>query len=102
MSATPDSTTTATLAHDSSWQDADCFRSLAEMRQVHAEMLKLHWETENSPEFVKEVKRFLECGAATGALLDAEGERSAAQSLLDYWANMLFRATAKDRPPARL
>jgi hypothetical protein len=39
-----------------------------------------------------EASAFVERGAASGALLDADGDRRAAQGLLDFWSNLLYRS----------
>src|SRR5262249_35541200 len=43
-------------------------------------------------EFLAAVERFLERAAATGARLDGDAARQEVQSLLAYWANLLYRA----------
>jgi WD40 repeat protein/tetratricopeptide (TPR) repeat protein len=63
------------------------------MRQEHNRLLKKHRQTGNSLGFVDEVKQFMDHGAATGTVLGTDNDRFAAQSLLDYWATILYRAT---------
>ena len=47
--------------------------------------------------FLSEASAFIEQGRAVGALLDTEEERAVAQSLLDYWAAILYRSDVE--PP---
>jgi WD40 repeat protein/tetratricopeptide (TPR) repeat protein len=72
------------------------FCSLAEMRSAHNALLKLYREVRNSLRSLEDIRRFLERGRATGALLGSDSERSAAQSLLDYWATTLYRVTGQE------
>ncbi len=65
---------------------ADAFPSLSALRSAHNELLEAHREQGDSESFWQEIESFLLRGRATGALLDSEDERWAAQSLLDYWA----------------
>ena len=44
---------------------------------------------------------FIQRGRATGVLLDSSQDRRASQSLLDYWANALYRA-GREPPDATL
>lgn len=83
--------------------DAPYFPSVIALRAAHSELLK----RENallqsapglsSPQFLDEVENFIARGRATGALLYDDDERWDAQSLLNYWATVLYRAgrTAK-------
>ncbi|HMN26678.1 MAG TPA: hypothetical protein PKE45_00885, partial [Caldilineaceae bacterium] len=50
-----------------------------------------------SAAFQSEVAQFIVRAQATGALLDTSHDRRAAQSILDYWANVLYRA--RYQPP---
>src|SRR5207244_2462926 len=47
------------------------------------------------------VAAFVQRGSATGVLLDSSDDRRTAQSLLNYWANMLYRA-GHESPDATL
>jgi hypothetical protein len=67
------------------------FPSFASLRATHNTLLKRHRESGNTPEFLAEVEAFIQRGQATGALLDAEDDRWASQSLLDYWSAMMHR-----------
>src|SRR5690242_621572 len=72
--------------------DAAGFPSMASLRLAHADLLKRERANGAAPAFLDEVTNFIRRGRATGALLDIDGERWAAQSLLDYWATVLYRA----------
>lgn len=73
-------------------KDEDRFPSLAFLRAAHSEMLKLHRERGNDPEVLAKIERLIDKGQATGALLENDDDRWAAQSLLDYWNSLLYRA----------
>ncbi len=68
------------------------FPSLVSMRAAHSDLLKRHRESGNTPELLAAMQVFIRQGQATGALLDREQDRWTSQSLLDYWATMLYRA----------
>lgn len=83
---------------------AGAFLSITAMRDLHGELLKRRREaglgstassqqrTDSAAEqLVRKIAAFVERGRQTGALLDNEDERAAAQSLLTYWANILQR-----------
>jgi hypothetical protein len=72
--------------------DGDRFPSLASLQAAHSELLKLHREQGNEPEILAEIEQLMLKGQATGILLDSEDDRWAAQSLLDYWSSLLYRA----------
>jgi WD40 repeat protein/tetratricopeptide (TPR) repeat protein len=63
------------------------------MKEAHAELLQAHRDTRNSLNFLDRVRGFLARGTVTGARVGLDAERYAAQSLLDYWATVLYRAT---------
>jgi len=67
------------------------FPSFDSLRAAHSDLLKQHRQIGDSPEMGKAVQAFILKAQATGALIDNENERMAAQSLLDYWATHLFR-----------
>jgi hypothetical protein len=72
--------------------DGDRFPSLTALRNAHSEMLKLHRKWGNVPEMKAKIEQLINKGRVTGALLDSEEDRWAAQSLLDYWNSLLYRA----------
>ncbi len=66
--------------------------SLTSLRTAHNRLLAAHRESGSTPSLLAETSLFIEQGRTTGALLDGEEERAVAQSLLDYWAAILYRA----------
>ncbi|MEL7039281.1 MAG: hypothetical protein AAFO04_27265 [Cyanobacteria bacterium J06592_8] len=72
------------------------FLSFTELRKKHNE-LRQHQPSDYTPQFITEVDEFLRRGQATGSILDDEDDRWATQSLLDYWASILYREGHK--PP---
>jgi NACHT domain len=72
--------------------DENRFSSLTLLRNAHSKMLTLHREKGNEPEIIAKIEQLINKGRATGALLDNEDDRWAAQSLLDYWNSLLYRA----------
>ena len=79
------------MTNYSQTSNPETFPSFASLRAAHSELLKQHRQTELTPKLLTEVKTFLLRGRTTGALLDTEDERWAAQSLLDYWTSILYR-----------
>lgn len=68
------------------------FVSLTSLRMAHNRLLSTHRESGGAPGLLADAARFIQQGRASGALLDEEEERGVAQSLLDYWAALLYRA----------
>ncbi len=66
------------------------FASLAQLRAAHRELLRQR-EEDDDPAFVGEVVAFVDRASDTGAVLDGDEDRWAAQGILDYWANRLYR-----------
>lgn len=77
----------------STWVDGKPnFPSLLALQTAHADLNKRCRDGATVRDDVwQEVKVFIAKGKATGALLADDNERYAAQSLLDYWATMLYR-----------
>jgi WD40 repeat protein len=73
-------------------QPEAAFPSFAALRAAHTDLLRRQRSNGQAPELVPEMRDFLYQGQATGALIDVEAERLAAQSLLDYWSSVLERA----------
>jgi len=67
------------------------FLSLDSMRAAHSELLKRQREKAKARDLLADAEAFILKGRATGALLDEEDERWAAQGLLDYWSTRLYR-----------
>ncbi len=71
------------------------YPTLHELRAEHARLLAerpRQGEEGSAPGFLQQVAEFIRRGAATGAYIDDEEDRRGAQSLLDFWANVLYRA----------
>jgi hypothetical protein len=79
----------------------DRFSSLASLQAAHSKLLKLHRERGNEPEILAEIGQLMLKGQTTGIFLDSEDDRWAAQSLLDYWSSLLYRA-GQEQPDAIL
>ncbi|MBI3242753.1 MAG: WD40 repeat domain-containing protein [Chloroflexi bacterium] len=73
--------------------DTTRFPSFASLRTAHNDLLQRQRELlgGDATESIAAVESFLQRGQATGALLDAEADRRAAQSLLNYWTTSLYR-----------
>jgi WD40 repeat protein/cell division protein FtsL len=67
------------------------YPSLVALQTAHNDLLRRQRQESDTPTFQAAVLGFLWDGTATGALLDADDDRRAAQSILDYWAARLFR-----------
>ena len=67
------------------------YNSLSSLREVHTKLLKRYKEGENE-EVLTEIETFVRRACATGTVLDNENDRDAAQSLLDYWMTVIYRA----------
>ncbi len=68
------------------------FPSPATLHAAHAGLLQRRRRGGDSATFLDAVAAFIHSARATGALLDADDDRRAGQSLLDYWSNILYRA----------
>lgn len=79
----------------------DPFPSLTALRAAHASLLEAHRSQADAADFWPQVDAFLWRGQATGALLDQEGERVGAQSLLDYWTATAY-SVGRTAPDALL
>lgn len=77
------------------------FPSLAALRALHSKLLEAHRTQAASDAFWQEVASFLLRGSRSGALLDREEERWAAQSLLDYWSATAY-SVGRAMPDAAL
>jgi len=85
------------LAQQDAQQPSMPFVSLISLRTFHNQLLTTHRQYGSTPGFLSEAGTFIEQGRAAGALLDTEEERAVAQSLLDYWAAILYRSDVE--PP---
>lgn len=68
------------------------YPSLGVLRGAHAELLRRRRAESETPALWDEAARFIADGRASGAVLDNDGERETAQSLLDYWSTLLVQA----------
>jgi WD40 repeat protein len=67
------------------------FPSLASLRAAHSDLLKRFRASGTTSEMIAEMETFIRRGKATGALIDNDSDRWAAQSELDYWATQLYQ-----------
>src|SRR5262245_19001761 len=67
------------------------YPSLAALQAAHNDLLKRQREQSENAGLSAEVMDFLRQATATGALLDADDDRRAGQSMLDYWVARLYR-----------
>src|SRR5690349_18125462 len=68
------------------------FASLNELREAHFALLeRQRSDDELSNTTITAIKAFIQRSVATGGLLDSDSDRRVAQSLLDYWSNVLHR-----------
>ncbi len=70
---------------------ADRFPSLDSMRAAYRNLLKRQREKAKTSDLRAEAESFILKGRATGALLDEDNDRQAAQGYLDYWSTRLYR-----------
>ena len=75
----------------------DPFPSFAALRARHSELLEIDSETDGEEGYLADVQHFYDQVRATGAILSADEERRASQSILNYWTTVLYRA---DRKPS--
>jgi tetratricopeptide (TPR) repeat protein len=68
------------------------FPSIAALRDEHSALLRKTRNTDGVLEAGVEIKRFIERGRATGAIIDRDPDRWDVQGLLDYWSAILYRA----------
>ena len=84
------------------------FPSLDSLKGRHLKLLELEaapGESETpDPDFIDEVRDFMCRASATGRVLDEQPERATAQTLLNYWSTVLFRAglPEEEMPPTSL
>lgn len=81
--------------------DDTLYPALAALRATHSKLLEAHRTQATSDAFWQEVETFLRRGSRSGALLDRDEERWAAQGLLDYWIATAY-STGHTMPDAAL
>jgi hypothetical protein len=74
--------------------NGNSFASASALRAAHSDLLKRERTAQDIPVFLHEVSDFVQRGRTTGALIDSDNERSASQSMLDYWATLLYEKTS--------
>jgi hypothetical protein len=77
------------------------FPSLGELHANHTRLLREYHAEGGTEERKAQIAAFIETGRATGVFLDDDGDREAAQQILDHWATLLFRM-AGEAPDATL
>ena len=75
--------------------EAESFPSFASLKTAHSELLESEPENANDTKYFDSVEQFFNKARATGELLSDEEERRAAQSILNYWLTVLYRADRK-------
>jgi WD40 repeat protein len=81
--------------------DQSAFAALAALKAAHADLTQRRRASPEPPTLLDDIAAFVRRGQASGALLDDDDERAVAQSLLNYWANILYRA-GREPPDATL
>lgn len=69
----------------------ESFPSAAALRAAHSSLLRRERTERETRAFLAEVAQFIQRGRASGKLIDDVAERRASQSMLDYWATVLYR-----------
>ena len=67
------------------------YLSLENINAAHIKLLQRSKDPDN-PELMDEVERYVASVCAAGAILEADADRDAAQKLVTYWSNTLYRA----------
>jgi WD40 repeat protein len=71
------------------------FLTLAQLRDEHTLLTARFRSQPGEPAVINAAESFIARCGATGTVLDSSAERAAAQTMLDYWATVLFRHTSK-------
>jgi WD40 repeat protein len=66
--------------------------SLTALKDAHSALLQSRRSDGETEALLDAAERFIQAGQQTGVLLDSDDERDVAQSLMNYWANVLLRA----------
>ncbi len=80
---------------------AERLPSVAALQALHKDLLHVRRQDGDSDALYDRIAALIHRGQLTGALLDAEGDRSTAQAILDYWSAILFKA-GRPAPDATL
>ena len=70
----------------------EAFTSIGALKAAHIALLERRRHEGDGGELIAAVTAFIERGSATGTILEADPDRWAGQSVLDYWANVVYRA----------
>jgi WD40 repeat protein/energy-coupling factor transporter ATP-binding protein EcfA2 len=68
------------------------FASFSLLMDAHSQLLQREPDVNEKSTYLTEVQEFFDRAQATGAVLDNEDERRTAQSILNYWITVLYRA----------
>ncbi|HUR80579.1 MAG TPA: hypothetical protein VM733_07420 [Thermoanaerobaculia bacterium] len=71
----------------------DAFPTIFDLRATHVSLLSKQKQGAAVGEIEPDVRDFVRRAQVTGAYLDAEEQRDAAQGLIDYWVTTLYRAS---------
>jgi energy-coupling factor transporter ATP-binding protein EcfA2 len=71
----------------------DLFPTIFDLRAQHVSLLSKQRQGTKVDELALDVRDFLRRAQITGAILDADEQRDAAQGLIDYWVTTLYRAS---------
>ena len=80
---------------------AERMPSLAALQVLHKELLQARRQDGDTDVILARIEILIRQGQATGAVLDTDEDREAAQSILDYWSAILFK-TGQTAPDATL
>lgn len=84
-------------------RDLAAYVSLDSLRAEHVRLLKLLRDANSRPSarLLDDAGTLIKQGRIVGLYIDTDSDRGAAQSLLDYWASVLYRA-GKEPPDAAI
>ncbi|MEP6911223.1 MAG: hypothetical protein ABI923_00630 [bacterium] len=68
------------------------FASFSLLMDTHSELLQEEPDVQEKSDYLTKVQEFFDRAQATGAVLENEDERHTAQSILNYWITVLYRA----------
>lgn len=68
------------------------FVSMKALCRAHSSLKKRRYQHGVEPHLLRDVDLFVRSGRLTGTILNDEADRWYAQSILDYWANVLYGA----------
>lgn len=71
----------------------DAFPTIFDLRATHTALLAKQRHGATLGDLAGDVREFVRRAQITGAILDADEQRDAAQGLIDYWVTSLYRAS---------